>query len=118
MTNKFENLDVWKKAKDLAIEVYRVSNKYPQSEQFAITSQTTRAVVSISCNIAEGSGRPSKKDFSHFLNIANGSAFELENLIIIAFELDYISLEDKQRILNDINIIEKMINGLKRSLNL
>jgi len=117
MTQKFENLEVWKKAKDLAIEIYKITDKYPQKEQFAITSQTTRAVVSISCNIAEGSSRSSKKDFAHFLDISIGSAFELENLIIIASELGYILEEKQKEILSDISTIEKMINGLKRSLS-
>ena len=118
MTQKFENLEVWKKSKNLAIEVYKATHKYPSQEQFALTSQTTRAVVSISCNIAEGSGRPSKKDFGHFLDIAIGSAFELENLIIIAHELSYMSEDAEMKILENITTIEKMINGLKRSLNL
>lgn len=117
MTQKFENLEVWQKSKDLAIEVYKIVDKYPTKEQFAMTSQTTRAVVSISCNIAEGSSRTSKKDFSHFLTIAIGSAFELENLIILACELGYLSKEIKENIIGDIVTIEKMINGLKRRLN-
>lgn len=117
MTQKFENLEVWKKAKDLAIQTYKLTSKYPPREQFAITSQTTRAVVSISCNIAEGTSRQSKKDFSHFLSMAIGSAFELENLMMIAYELRYVSEEDKKEIINNIVTVEKMINGLKRSLN-
>lgn len=117
MAQKFENLEVWKKAKDLAIQTYKITNQYPPKEQFAITSQTTRAVVSISCNIAEGTSRISKKDFSHFLSMAIGSAFELENLILIAFELGYIEQKKKEEIMENIIIIEKMINGLKRSLN-
>lgn len=116
MTQKFENLEVWKKAKDLTVKIYSLTNNYPAKENFGIISQTTRAALSISCNIAEGSSRPSKKDFCHFLTIAIGSAFELESLIMIAFELRYLSSESYKQIIDEIIIIEKMINGLKRSL--
>lgn len=117
MTQKFENLDVWQKAKALTVMVYRLTQKYPNQEKFALISQTTRAVVSIACNIAEGSSRTSKKDFRHFLEIAIGSAFELETLLIIADELDYISKKEKESVIDNIMVIEKMLNGLMRSLN-
>lgn len=117
MTQKFENLDIWQKSKNLAIKVYEITTKYPSREQFAITSQTNRAAISISSNIAEGSSRTSKRDFNHFLTIAIGSAFELENLIIIARELEYLSEEAKCKIICEIVTIEKMINGLKRRLD-
>ena len=116
MSKKFENLNSWKFAKELAVFVYEITDRYPSKEQFALTSQTTRAVVSIAANIAEGTSRSSKKDFYHFLEIAIGSAFELETLIIIAFERKYINQQEKNKIDESIQTTEKLINGLKRSL--
>lgn len=116
MSNKFENLNAWKIAKELVILVYKITDKYPSKELFALTNQTTRAAVSIIANIAEGTSRSSKKDFCHFLEIAIGSAFELETLIIIAHERKYISQEEKNKFDEIVQSTEKLINGLMRSL--
>ena len=91
MSKQFSNLEAWKWAKFLSVYVYSLTKKYPHNEQFALTSQTTRAAVSIAANIAEGSSRSSKKNFAHFLEISIGSAFELETLIEIASDLQYIN---------------------------
>lgn len=117
MINKFEKLNAWKVAKDLAILVYSLTDCYPKSEQFALTSQTTRAVVSIPSNISEGSSRSSKRDFSHFLEIAIGSAFELITLLGIAFQRHYFSDSQKTEVDQMIERCIMLIYGLKRSLN-
>lgn len=117
MINKFENLDTWIQAKELAIYIYNLTDKFPKSEIFSLTNQTNRAVVSISANIAEGCSRSSKKDFSHFLEIALGSAFELKTLTEIAYRRDYFSKDTKIQIDDRITKCVMLLYGLKRSLN-
>lgn len=107
----------WSNALKLANSIYEIVEKYPQKENFALANQTTRAVVSISANIAEGSSRSSKKDFSHFLEIALGSAFELETLLMIALHRNYVSLEKKTLSSNLLELTVKQVYGLKRRLN-
>ncbi|MDP1677631.1 MAG: four helix bundle protein [Bacteroidota bacterium] len=86
-----KNLLVWQKAHLLVKEVYVVSNDFPKEELYGITSQLRRAAVSIPTNIAEGSGRGSDADFKRFLQIAFGSTSEVEYLIFLSKELQFIS---------------------------
>jgi four helix bundle protein len=78
---------VWQKAKSLAVEVYRATERFPKGELFGLTSQMRRASVSVASNIAEGQGRGSKPDFAKFLCMARGSLLELETQLEIAREL-------------------------------
>lgn len=82
--HNFKELNCWKEAKDFSVIVYKIAAKFPSSEIYGITSQIKRAAVSIPSNIAEGAGRNTNKDFSRFISIALGSAFELETQFIIA----------------------------------
>jgi len=84
--NKYRNLQAWQLSKDLCLAVYKITDNYPSLEKYALTTQTTRAAVSVVANIAEGTSRSSCKDFSHFLDISIGSLFELETLLILAIE--------------------------------
>ena len=77
MHHNFRELEIWKESKDLSVRVYKITRDFPKQEVYGITSQICRASVSIPSNIAEGAGRNSNKDFSRFINIALGSAFEL-----------------------------------------
>ncbi|HSJ34631.1 MAG TPA: four helix bundle protein [Acidimicrobiia bacterium] len=93
----FRKLRVWHESIELAAAVYEMTRRLPRSERYGITAQVRGAAVSISSNIAEGCGRPSRKDFARFLGIAIGSASELESqLYIIArlglLEDDHISV--------------------------
>lgn len=117
MTNKFKNLHAWKKAKILVISVYEVTDKFPKQEIFGLTSQINRAAVSILANIAEGSSRASKKDFSRFLEISLGSAFEVESLLVISLERNYLNQEFYDKLNNQLTEVEKIISGLIRRLN-
>ena len=94
----YKELDVWQKAVSLAIDIYKIAEKFPHSEKFGLTSQIQRAVTSVPANIAEGWGRGSTKEYIQFLHIARGSLLELETHIIIAQKLDYLS--NDQLILN------------------
>ena len=78
--NNLKELKIWSKAIGLAVDVYKATSQFPSEEKFGLTSQSRRAVVSISSNIAEGAGRTSSKEFNYFLGIANGSSFELQKM--------------------------------------
>ncbi len=103
-----EELQVWKKAIELAKDVYKVSKLLPKEEKFGIISQIQRCSTSISANIAEGAGRNSKKEFINFLSIANGSSYELHSFITLAHELNYLDLETKKSILDKNNHVIRM----------
>lgn len=115
--NNYRKLTAWVKAKELAMRVYLITDLYPQQENYALSSQTTRAAVSIVANIAEGSSRKTNKDFCHFLDMSIGSLFELETLLDIAFERRYFSQANKSDLDSKIDNTVKLIYGLKRSLN-
>jgi len=115
--NKFKELKVWQKAIQLITENYFQTSKFPKDEMYGITSQIRRCAVSIPSNIAEGAGRKTKKDFSHFLNIAKGSSFELETQLIISKELEFLKLADFEILYSELDEIQKMITGLQKSLN-
>ena len=76
----FREIEFWKRSRQLAIDIYFLTQKFPKTEQFGLTSQLRRCAVSIPSNIEEGSAKSSKKDFGRFLEIALGSAHELETV--------------------------------------
>ncbi|MEZ4844628.1 MAG: four helix bundle protein [Bacteroidia bacterium] len=88
--HNFKELKVWQKSRILVKDVYLISKSFPKDEQFGITSQIRRAVISVSNNIAEGSGRNTKGKFKQFLVMAYGSALELGNLLILCLDLEMI----------------------------
>ena len=114
--NNFKNLLVWQKAIELIVEIYSKTSDFPKFEVFGLNSQLQRAAVSISCNISEGCGKSSKKDFKRFLEIALGSANEVENLLIISEKLEYISKSEFESLDERITEINKMLVGLIRTL--
>jgi four helix bundle protein len=87
----FRNLLVWQKAHNLVLSVYKMTEEFPKSEIFALTSQIRRAVVSIPANIAEGQGAGTKPQFVRYLDIAKGSLSEVEYYLVLAKDLQYIS---------------------------
>lgn len=88
----FKELIVWQKSVDLVTEIYRITEVFPKSEIYGLTSQIRRASVSIPSNIAEGHSRRSSVDYIQFLKIARGSLAELETQLIIARKLDFIDI--------------------------
>ncbi|MDR0829877.1 MAG: four helix bundle protein [Prevotellaceae bacterium] len=110
--NNPKALSVWHKSKEFVKEIYLITKKFPKEELFALSMQLRRAVVSIVSNIAEGAGRNTNNDFAHFLDIAQGSAYEVETQIIVSFELDYINNDEFTFLNNKIIEIQKMIHGL------
>lgn len=115
--HNFREIKAWQKAIKLASVVYEITKSFPIEEKCALTSQVKRTVVSISSNIAEGSGRKTKKDFSHFLDMALGSAFELESEILVAIELEFISKEQCIELLVSLDEVEKLIIGFQNYIN-
>jgi four helix bundle protein len=111
MINSFTDIRAWKLSKDLAVETYRVTESFPKSEIFGITSQMRRSAVSVASNIAEGFGRYSNKDQEHFYIMASGSLYELKNQIIISNELGFIENNVFEKLINDINIAHKTLNA-------
>ncbi|MBK9291987.1 MAG: four helix bundle protein [Bacteroidetes bacterium] len=111
--SSFRDLDVWKKSMELSVDIYRITQSFPSTELYGLTSQLRRAAVSVASNIAEGSGRHSTKEFLQFLNIANGSLAEIETHLELAYRLNYIQSIELQP---NINHIRSMIFGLIRSL--
>ena len=94
MMQDFKNLQIWKMALDLNKEMYKITLKFPKEEIYALTQQLKRASVSISSNIAEGCGRRTDRDFISFLYNSMGSLKEVENILLIAKDLGYISQSD------------------------
>ncbi len=108
----FKDLIVWKKAHENALLVYNSTKGFPKDELFGITSQIRRAAVSIPTNVAEGCGKFTKKDFANFLQIAFGSAQEVEYLSLLSFELDYFNKIQFQKIESTNNEVKAMLISL------
>lgn len=112
----FKQLQVWGKAHHIAKELYRVTAPFPKEELFGLTSQLRRVGVSIPTNIAEGCGRGSDADFKRFIQIAFGSASEVEYLVLLSFELSYIDEAEYVVLDEKINEVKKMLAGLINKL--
>ena len=113
MRHNFRELIIWKKAIDVVTSLYLLVVELPDVEKFGLKSQMSRSAVSIPSNIAEGSGRGTDKGFNRFLDIALSSSYELETQLILSQKLFGIEIE---KLIKDINELQKMIGGFKRSL--
>ena len=114
--NYFKELKVWQKAIELVTNTYLRTQAFPKEELYGLTSQIRRCAVSIPSNIAEGCGRKTEKDFSNFLGIALGSAFEFETQLIISKNLSFIQQEDFSVLESEIQHIQNMIIKLQKSI--
>jgi four helix bundle protein len=112
----FEKLDVWNEAIAFADLVYSLSRSFPEEERFGLTNQMRRAAVSISSNIAEGSSRSSRNDFSRFVEIATGSLFEVVSQSTIALRQGFISNNFYAEIYAAAEKQSRMLSGLRKSL--
>ena len=111
------DLDVWKKSIDLVTKIYKCTKDNPKEEVYGLTSQIRRSAVSIPSNIAEGSARTTKKDFSHFLAIALGSVAELETQLIISKNLGFLQDAVLEDLVSELTSIRRMTLGLRKSIN-
>jgi four helix bundle protein len=115
--HNFRQLRIWQRSIAIVKEIYHSTIAFPIEEKFGIKSQICRAAISIPTNVAEGCGRSTNKDLSRFLDIAVGSAYELETLLIIANDLEYIASDKINLLISEINEIERMIYQFKSSLS-
>jgi four helix bundle protein len=97
MAQDFQDLIVWQKAIDLTVCIYQLTQSFPRSEQYGLTSQMRRASVSVASNIAEGRGRLNAAEFRQFLGLAQGSLFELRTQLLVASKLGFTSVEALKR---------------------
>jgi len=111
----FEKLEVWQHARQLVKKIYKLTAKYPSSEKFGLTNQMRRCAVSISSNLAEGTGRNSSKDQAHFYSMGYSSCLELMSQTILSLDLEFISKEEEADIREHIELVSNKINALRRA---
>jgi four helix bundle protein len=111
----FHKLQVWHLAKELTKEIYCITKKFPAAEKFGLISQINRAAISVASNLAEGSGRMSRKDQAHFTQLAYGSLMEVACQLEIATELHFLPEEDFQRLSTLIKTIADKLSALRNS---
>jgi len=114
--HSFKELKFWQKSRILVKEVYILTEKLPKEEDYSLTKQIRRCAISVPSNIAEGCGRGTDAQLLHFLNIAQGSACELECQLILAFDLNFISNNELKYSVEKINEVQKMIVGFKKAV--
>ena len=117
MEKPHKKLEAWKQSMDLVTEIYKTTKEFSTQEIYGITNQVRRAAVSVPSNIAEGAARQTKKEFTNFLHVAQGSLSELDTQIEIASRLGYIDLNYRKRLDEKMEPIDKMITGLIRHLS-
>jgi four helix bundle protein len=114
---RFEQLEVWKRAADMAFAIGPVANELTERHLYRFAEQLRAASLSISNNIAEGSGSNSNNEFRNFLNMARRSAFECASMLLIFKRQDLVAAEKITELINELNQICRMITGLYRSLD-
>jgi four helix bundle protein len=112
MMGTHKDLEVWKNSMDLVKVVYKQTAAFPKEELFSITNQIRRAAVSVPSNISEGSARMNSKEFNYFLKVSFGSLNELETLLIIALDLNYLDKNAHAALQQKIKIITVQLSGL------
>lgn len=118
MQHNFLQLEIWKRSRSLANQIYSTTKYFPSEEKFGLTSQLRRSAVSIPSNIAEGCGRGTNPQLIHFLDIAIGSLCELETQIYIASDQGYIKTDSKEKLINELTQIRKMTQTFRSKLKI
>jgi four helix bundle protein len=116
MGESYRDLIAWRKAMDLVTDIYSATRSFPRDELYGLTNQLRRAAVSVPSNIAEGQARFSRKEFHHFLSLARGSLVEIETQLMIAQNLEYLSLLQVQPLLHKASELGRALNGLIASI--
>jgi four helix bundle protein len=111
----FEKLEVWQEARKLTVEIYRLTEKFPEREKFGLTNQLRRASVSVGANIAEGTTRSSTREQAHFSSISYGSLMETMSHLITSVDLNFITDEELSLIRNMIQPLSLKINNLRNT---
>jgi four helix bundle protein len=115
-STSYQDLIAWQRAMELVDLVYHITVKWPQNEQYGLSSQVRRAVVSIAANIAEGQGRNGRREFVHHLGIAFGSLCEVETLVMIGTRQGFHDHDRQQTLLSTSRDVGRLINGLINSM--
>ena len=113
---RFQKLEVWKKARLLNKMIYDLTRSFPSQEAYGLTSQIRRSSISVSSNIAEGSGRNSDRDFAHFLEIAYGSLMEVLSQLFLALDEHYITRPQLDEVLGEADILASQLVALSKTL--
>ena len=113
----FHQYKVWSRGHQLALSIYKKTKSFPKDELFGLTSQIRRASMSIPFNIAEGCGRRSDAEFAYFLNIAAGSASEVEEELLLAYDLEFLDKEAYLPLDKEVKEIKAMLSKLIDSIN-
>ena len=112
----FRTLNVYHQSIAFATSIYQTTESFPAKEKYGLSSQLQRAAVSIPSNIAEGSSRRTSAEFARFLDIAIGSAFELETQLTIAHNIGYLNNETLQKLIEELTSIQKQTNQLRKKI--
>jgi four helix bundle protein len=113
---RFMDLDIWKESIEMNDRLFDLADKLSDAKSFRVAEQLRGASLSISNNIAEGSGSFSDKDFANFLNIARRSVFETANISFVAFRRKFIDEEELEQILNDLDLLSRKITNFRKTL--
>ena len=113
----YKKIQVWQKAHQMTLKIYKIIATFPEDERFGLISQMRRASASIPTNIAEGSGRDTQKEFARFIHISSGSASEVEYHLLLAYDLRYISPKEYPLFEQDIIEIKRMLYGFGKALH-
>ena len=113
----FKELKVWEKAHHLTLAVYKATSTFPREELYGLTSQIRRSCASIPANIAEGCGRGGDVEFARFLQIAMGSASELEYHLLLACDLNFLISSDYERLASEVTEVKRMLTSFIQKLN-
>jgi len=108
----FRTLNVWNKAHELTVDLYKLTKSFPKEETYGLTSQIRRASASVGANIAEGCGKNSNADFARYLQIAFGSACELEYHLLLARDLKMVLTEDHHGLESRLHEVKRMLASL------
>jgi len=114
--DNFTQLEVWQRAHGLVLEIYRVTERFPNTERFRLTDQLCRSASSVPANIAEGTGRNTLKEYVQFLYTARGSVEETKYHLILSKDLGYLPSDDFNGLMEGYNEVGRMLNGLINSL--
>lgn len=116
MLKSFRELEVWQKAHALTLEVYRLTERFPESERFGTVAQLRRSAASVPANIVEGFGRRTTRELLQSLTVAKGSLEETRYFVLLSRDLHYVAGEDFQRLDVECTSVAQMLNALSRSL--
>ena len=116
--HNYKELEIWKASLKICTPIYKLTKTFPDDEKFGLISQIRRAAVSVHSNIAEGSSRNSNKDFARFLEIAIGSAYEIETQLLIASDLGFFKQEKLEPLLLQLEEIIKMTSKFRSTLKI